>query len=125
MWSRLFAGSVTTAKFIGRGDYWRAQHWFAQISAADADAGRVACARQDTWYEGRYLEQWVIHARDGAQSVVHLDRTRADDSRHANMLTLFRTLGEETAARHSLTYPTAAHENRFSDRLDLRRQTGQ
>ncbi len=52
--------SATTAKFIARGDFWRAQHWFA----ADLRVHLLTVIRwhaygQDTWYAGRFLNQWA------------------------------------------------------------------
>jgi aminoglycoside 6-adenylyltransferase len=104
--------SVTTAKFIGRGDYWRAQHWFAHdLRPRMLTLVEWHAHGKDTWYEGRYLEQW---ADPRALTVLNQSFTSTDRApmirAMRNMLSLFRTLGEETAARHGLTYPTAAHE---------------
>lgn len=104
--------SVTAAKFIGRGDYWRAQHWFAHdLRPRVLRLVEWHAHGKDTWYEGRYLEQW---ADPRALTVLNQSFTSTDRApmirSMRNMLTLFRTLGEETAAQHGLNYPSDAHE---------------
>lgn len=104
--------SVTAAKFIGRGDYWRAQHWFAHdLRPRLLTLVEWHAYGKDTWYEGRYLEQWA-----DPRAITVLPQTFTSTDRAPmirairNMLTLFRTIGEETAERHGLTYPTETHE---------------
>lgn len=110
--SGLLMASLTVAKFIARGDYWRAQGWFAQ----DLRVHLLAMIRwhahgKDTWYGGRFIEQWADPRALAAlpQAFPAYER----DSLQAALLSImetFRWLGEETAARFGYTYPAAAHE---------------
>lgn len=104
--------SVTTAKFIARGDFWRAQHWFAH------DLRRFLLTLiewhaygQDTWYSGRFMDSWadarVLSALP--QTFPHFDRESLVGAMGV-MLDLFRLLGEETAVSFGYVYPAAAHE---------------
>ena len=110
--SGLLMASLTVAKFIARGDYWRAQDWFAQ----DLRIHLLAMVRwhahgKDTWYGGRFIEQWAdpralaalpqafpAYARESLQAAL------------LGILDTFRWLGEETAARFGYIYPAEAHE---------------
>jgi hypothetical protein len=66
---------------------------------------------RDTWYSGRYMEQWadarVIAALP--QMFAQFDR---ESLSHAlrSMLDLMRVLGTETAARFDLYYPAETHD---------------
>ncbi len=104
--------TATTAKFIARGDLWRAQRWFANdlrrhlLTLAEWQA-----QGQDTWYAGRFLESWA-----DARLLAVLPRIfpgyDRQDMKHALRAALdhFHWLGKETAARFGFTYPEATHE---------------
>ncbi len=104
--------SATIAKFITRGDYWRAQHWFA----ADLRPHLLTLLRwqalgKDTWYGGRFMDEWA-HPRALAalpQVFPGFERESLQTSLLAT-LELCRVLGEETAATFGYDYPAAAHE---------------
>jgi aminoglycoside 6-adenylyltransferase len=50
--------SATVAKFIARGDYWRAQHWFANdLRPHLLTLMRWQALGRDTWYGGRFMEE--------------------------------------------------------------------
>jgi aminoglycoside 6-adenylyltransferase len=103
--------SVTTAKFIGRGDFWRAQHWFAHdLRPCLLTLIEWHAHGRDTWYNGRFMQQWadprILEVLP--QAFPSFDRESLIISLRA-ALGLFRLLGEETAARWGYTYPTAAH----------------
>lgn len=105
--------SVSVAKFIARGDYWRAQHW----CAADLRVHLLTLMRwqsygKNTWYGGRFMDEWadprvlaVIPQVFPALERVSLQQALLD------MLDLFKLLGEETAAKFGYGYPAEAHEN--------------
>lgn len=105
--------SATVAKFVARGDYWRAQHWFA----ADLRPHLLTLMRwqalgKDTWYGGRFMEQWADPRTLAALPQVFpaLERKSLQKSL-LDMLDLFKLLGEETAAKFGYVYPAEAHEN--------------
>lgn len=103
--------SVTTAKFIARGDFLRAQHWLAhdlrpnllKLIAWHANG-------RDTWYNGRFIDVWAdprvltslphtfaLYERDSLYRALH------------TLLDLCRLVGEETADHFTFTYPTETH----------------
>jgi hypothetical protein len=109
----------TTAKFIARGDLWRAQGWFANdLRVHLLTMLEWHASGQDTWYGGRFLETWadsrtlaslpnVFPTFDG----IHMRQALRES------LDLFHQLGEETAVRLGLMYPSAAHE-RIADLVE-------
>ena len=104
--------SATTAKFIARGDFWRAQNWFA----ADLRPHLLTMLRcqvhgADTWYGGRFMEQWADPRALAALPVCFpaFERESLQTSL-LGMLELFRVTGEETAAKFGYEYPAATHE---------------
>jgi aminoglycoside 6-adenylyltransferase len=104
--------SVTAAKFIGRGDYWRAQRWFAyELRPRLLKMAEWQAHGKDTWYNGRFMAQW---ADPRAVTVLTQSFTPAERAAMIRtmrlMLTLFKNLGEEVAERHSLDYPGEVHE---------------
>jgi aminoglycoside 6-adenylyltransferase len=109
--SGLLMASLTTAKFISRGDYWRAQNWFAQdLRPHLLTMLRWHAHGKDTWYGGRFMEQWADPRALAALPLMFPAFER--ESLHAallNILETFRWLGEETAARFGYTYPSEAH----------------
>ncbi|MFN8561735.1 MAG: aminoglycoside 6-adenylyltransferase [Anaerolineae bacterium] len=114
--SGFLMAAATTAKFIARGDYWRAQRWFANdlhvhLLALIEWHARASDAERDTWYAGRFIEQWADPRAVAAlpQSFALYERDSLQRALWA-MLDLFRVLGEETAARLGYAYPIEAHE---------------
>ena len=110
--SGFLMASATIAKFIARGDYWRAQGWFAQ----DLRPHMVALLRwhahgKDTWYGGRFMEQWADpRALAALPGMFPAFERESLQTTLLNMLDTFRWLGDEVAARFGYTYPTEAHE---------------
>jgi aminoglycoside 6-adenylyltransferase len=104
--------TATTAKFIARGDLWRAQRWFANdlrrhlltLIEWQADG-------KDTWYAGRFFETWA-DARVRAALPQIFPGYDQQDMKHALRASLdhFHWLGKETAARFGFTYPETTHE---------------
>jgi aminoglycoside 6-adenylyltransferase len=115
--SGFLMAAVATAKFIARGDYWRAQSWIA----ADLRPHLLAMARLhaivsgeghgDLWYGGRFMEQWADERFLAAlpQMFPRLERDSLQASLRS-MLDVMRTLGTETAARFGLRYPAETHD---------------
>lgn len=103
--------AATTAKFVARGDYWRAQHWFA----ADLRPHLLKLIQwhahgRDTWYSGRFIDQWADERIVAAlpQAFALYERESLSQALRS-LLDLFRTRGDETAARFGFTYPAATH----------------
>jgi hypothetical protein len=65
----------------------------------------------NTWYLGRFIEQWADpRVVQGLRAVLPgYDEAAAREALLAT-LGLFREMGEETAARLGLSYPREAHE---------------
>ncbi len=110
--SGILLAAVTVAKFVARGDYWRAQRWFAddlhphlltliEWHAQSEQAGR------DTWYAGRFLEEWADPRVIATLPQVFptYDRPSLTDALTA-LLDLTRWLSEETAVAFGFTYGT-------------------
>lgn len=105
--------SATVAKFVTRGDYWRAQHWFAaDLRPLLLTLMRWQALGKDTWYGGRFMEEWADRRILAALPQVFpaLERNSLQKSL-LDMLDLFKLLGEETAAKFGYVYPAEAHEN--------------
>lgn len=109
--SQFLVESVTTAKFIARGDFWRAQWWFAHdLRPILLKLLEWHAHERDTWYNGRFINVWA-----DPRALAALPQTFATCERESlctalqTMLRLCQLLGEETAARSNFTYPTAAH----------------
>jgi aminoglycoside 6-adenylyltransferase len=110
--SGFLMSAVTVAKFIDRGDFYRAQRWFANdlhvhlLRLIEWHAHGI-----DTWYSGRFIERWAGERarRLLEQTFAHSDRA---DLQRALLIMLvgFRVLGEETAARFGFEYPTETHQ---------------
>lgn len=100
------------AKFIRRGDLWRAMtasqcdmrsrlltllEWHARTASGEA---------VDTWYGGRYLESWVHPRARQFLPLIHA-RYDADDMARALLVhvDLFRWVSHETARQLELTAP--------------------
>jgi hypothetical protein len=110
--SGFLMASATTAKFIARGDFWRAQNWFA----ADLRTHLLTMLRwqalgQDTWYGGRFMEQWADPRALAALPVCFpaFERESLQTSL-LGMLGLFRAVGGDTAVKFGFEYPADAHE---------------
>jgi hypothetical protein len=109
--SGFLMAAVTVAKFIARGDFYRAQRWFAN----DLHVNLLRLIEwhahgANTWYSGRFIERWAGEREREllAQTFAHSTR---DDLQRAllTMLDDFRILDEEMAARFSFTYPVETH----------------
>ncbi len=103
--------AATTAKFIVRGDFWRAQHWFAyDLRPCLLKLMEWHAHGRDTWYNGRFIERWA-----DPRVLAALPQTFALYNRESllmalrSLLELFRLLGEETATRFNFTYPVEMH----------------
>lgn len=113
--SGFLMASATTAKFIARGDYWRAQRWFANdlrvhlLTLIEWHARSTDPAR-DTWYSGRFMEQWADPRVLAAlpQTFPAYERDSLQQSLWAT-LDLCRLLGEEIAPQYGFDYPVEAH----------------
>ena len=110
----LFA-ATRTLKFLGRGDLWRAKQLCdgemkqQLLTMLEWHARAIRGLDQDTWHEGRYLEQWAdpralaaLPQTFGAYDCADLRRALAAT------LDLINRLAQETAGRLGFTYPGAA-----------------
>lgn len=110
--SGFLMASATVARFIARGDYWRAQHWFAHdLRPHLLTLMRWQAHGRDTWYSGRFMEQWADPRVLAAlpQFFPGFERASLQQSLLA-MLDLFRVIGRETAEEFGFAYPVEAHE---------------
>jgi len=104
--------ALTMSKFIARGDLWRAERWLNEfLRASLLTMIEWQAHGKDTWYKGRFIEQWadprVIAALH--ETFALYERTSLQNALLAT-LDLFRLIGTEVAVGFGLTYPTAAHE---------------
>ena len=111
--SAFLVESITTAKLIARGDFWRAQHWFAHdLRPQLLQLIEWHSHGRDTWYNGRFINSWADR-----RVLAALPRTfplyeRQSLSRALQtMLDLLQLLGEETGARLNFNYPIETHRN--------------
>lgn len=107
----LLLESVTTAKFIARGDFWRAQYWFAHDLRPNLlTLIEWHAYRRDTWYDGRFLNRWAApHVQAALPDTFALhERESLSKALHA-VLDLCHLIGVETAVRFNFTYPTETH----------------
>lgn len=109
--SELLLESVTTAKFIARGDFWRAQRWLGEfVRARLLTLVEWQAYGRDTWYRGRFLERWA-----DPRALAALPRTFAlydRDSLGAALLAaldLARDAGGDVAGHFGFAYPSDAH----------------
>jgi aminoglycoside 6-adenylyltransferase len=108
----LLLESVTTAKFIARGDFYRAQHWFSEdLRPRLLRLIEWHAYGSDTWYNGRFLDTWAAPRVVAAlpQTFALYERDSLQAALRA-MLELARLVGEETAARFNFTYPLETHD---------------
>lgn len=103
--------SVTTAKFIARGDFWRAHLWFAHdLRPRLLKLIEWHAYGRDTWYDGRFIDVWAdpraLAALPGSFALY--DRESVHAALTA-MLDLFELLGQEAATRFGYAYPSEAH----------------
>jgi aminoglycoside 6-adenylyltransferase len=110
--------AARAAKLIRRGDLWRAKHdcdcaLKARLLTLLAWHAHATHGLDfETWYDGRYLDEWAT-----PQAVAAIPATfaayDADDLWRALLATLdlFRQLAQETAARLGYTYPAQADKN--------------
>lgn len=107
--------TTTGAKLIWRGDLWRAQRWLAQflrpslLTMIEWHAqSRDESHNLDTWYAGRYMDEWADSRLMAALPQIFPDHDQKNMKRALlAMLDLFRWLGEETGARYGYAYPAA------------------
>lgn len=104
------------AKFIDRGDLWRAQAVISrtlhdQVLTMMAWHARSLHGDHETWYGGRYVERWAdaraIAALSGLFPAYGHGALRTAVLAH---LTLMRWLAEETAARLGCAFPAAIYD---------------
>jgi len=107
--------AVFTAKHLRRGELWWTvtcldcymQRLLLRVMEWHARATHVW--NYDTWFRGRFLEEWVNHRalQDLRKTFAHYDE---NDIKRALLeaMNLFRWLAMETAERLSYTYPTEA-----------------
>lgn len=103
--------TLTGAKFVERGDLWRAQRWLAEfLRPCLLKMIEWHAHGQNTWYAGRYMDEWADPRLIAALPAIFADHNPEHmKAALLAMLDLFRWLGEETGARFGYTYP-AAHE---------------
>jgi aminoglycoside 6-adenylyltransferase len=106
--------STSTAKFIARGDLWRAQTWFSHnlrrylLRMIEWDASADG---RDTWYSGRNIERWA-----GADVAAGLPQVYAQYDRDSlqnallAIVPMFRRIAEEVGARLGYRYPAEMHD---------------
>ncbi len=108
--------AVTVAKFIARGDFWRAQRWFANdlhphlLKLMEWQA-QAAAQERDTWYAGRFLDQWADSRAVAALPGVFPQFER--ESLKAALLALLDVthwLGEAAASGFGFPFSTATHD---------------
>jgi aminoglycoside 6-adenylyltransferase len=114
--SEFLLEGATTAKFIARGDLWRAQRWMGDfmrrclLRVIEWHAIGSGDER-DTWYGGRFMEQWADARFLAARLDIFAQFERGSMIRALRaMLDLMRLLGTETAARFELRYPAETHD---------------
>jgi aminoglycoside 6-adenylyltransferase len=111
--SGFLMAAVATAKFIARGELYRAQRWFAvDLHPHLLTMTRWhAQGRGDLWYGGRFMEAWADGRFLDALPSLFAPFERAGMARALRtMLDLMRLLGMETAARFDLRYPAETHD---------------
>lgn len=103
--------AVTTAKFIARGDFWRAQHWFSyDLRPHLLKLAEWHAYGRDTWYNGRFINSWADPRVLAALPRIFALYQRENLSMALQtLLELFQVLGEETATRFHFNYPVEAH----------------
>ncbi len=107
--------AVTVAKFVARGDFWRAQRWFANdlhvhlLKLIEWQA-QAAAQERDTWYAGRFLDQWADPRAVAALPGVFPQFERASlEAALLALLDLTGWLGEEAANGFGFAYSPATH----------------
>lgn len=108
--------AATTAKFVARGDYWRAQHWFSHdlrvhlLKLIEWQAQAAAPGR-DTWYSGRFLAEWADPRAVAALPGVFPQFERASlEAALLAVLDLTGWLSAETADGFGFAYSTETHD---------------
>jgi aminoglycoside 6-adenylyltransferase len=118
--NRLWLDAIKTAKFIRRGDLWRAkqmcdadlkQHMLTLLEWQAA----VQPDRRDIWYDGRFLSEWADPLAL-AKLPDTFSRYEAGDVRRALQATLElgRSLAQEIAQSLGYLYPAEADHNVMS-----------
>lgn len=100
--------SVTAAKFISRGDLWRAQRWLAEnLRPKLLTLIEWHAHGRDTWYSGRDIQSWADpYVLEALPRIFPAYEQASMKQALLAVMNLFQTLGEETAARFGFTYPT-------------------
>ena len=103
--------SVTTAKFIARGDLWRAQHWLAyDLRPNLLKLIEWHASGRDVWYNGRFMASWADpRALDALPQTFATYERESLQSALTTLLNLCLLVGDETADRFGFTFPRETH----------------
>jgi hypothetical protein len=106
--------AVIIARFITRGDLWRAQYWFEydlRRRLLRVVEWQARAQGRDVWFIGRFMDKWADErALAGLpKSFALMDRNSMQDAMRA-MFDLMRVIGTETSERLGFGYPTAEHD---------------
>jgi hypothetical protein len=106
--------AVIIARFIQRGDLWRAQYWFEydlRRRLLRVIEWQAQTQGRDVWFIGRFMEQWADERALAAlpQSFALMERDSMQAAMQA-MFDLMKLMGIEAAERLGYTYPTAEHD---------------
>jgi aminoglycoside 6-adenylyltransferase len=121
----LFAGTVRqalltgvrAARFLARGDLWRARQQVECVfmghllTMLEWHALAVRGPGTDTWYDGRYLGEWAhpLALAELSQTAAAYHPESLSKALHAS-LSLFQRLARETAGKLGVAYPQAEEE---------------
>jgi hypothetical protein len=106
--------SVIIARFIDRGDLWRAQYWFEydmRHRLLRVVEWQAQGQGRDVWFIGRFMEQWADERALAAlpKSFALMNRESMEQAMRA-MFDLMRLMGTDAAARFGFAYPAAEHD---------------
>ena len=107
-----FLASTTTAKFIARGELWRAQNWFSHnLRRYLLRMIEWHAYGKDNWYSGRFIEQWADpHIVEAIPLMYPTYERESLKTSLLAMLDLFGWVSRETGARFSYPYPLETHD---------------
>ncbi len=110
--SEFLLEALTSAKFIRRGDFWRAQRWLTEfLRRCLLRMIEWHAYGRDTWYSGRFIEDWADpRVRAALPATFALYERASLSAALSAMLALMRLTGEDVAARFGFVYPAQAHE---------------
>jgi aminoglycoside 6-adenylyltransferase len=109
--SGFLMAAATTAKFIMREDFWRAQNWFAQDLRPHLITmiGWRAYGK-DVWYGARFIEQWADpRALAALPQIFPLYERESLQNALLAILDLFRWVSQETGPHFGYSYPAETH----------------